>query len=197
MRQRCRWHYIICGMTTEPERSRSKLWKFCSSCLRQQNRLRSADRMRLQPPAVKNVPDYIRCPEMSMPTVKIEGREYIGVLSIPTIDISLPVLSRLSKSGLKAAPCRYVGSAYLDSMVIAAHNYKAHFGKLKELRIGDRLSFTDADGNIFYYEVGEIEILAPDAMEEMTDSDWDMTLFTCTLGGKNRVTVRCFRLNKQ
>lgn len=196
MRQRCRWHYIICGMTTEPERSRSKLWKFCSSCLRQQNRLRSADRMRLQPPAVKNVPDYIRCPEMSMPTVKIEGREYIGVLSIPTIDISLPVLSRLSKSGLKAAPCRYVGSAYLDSMVIAAHNYKAHFGKLKELRIGDRLSFTDADGNIFYYEVGEIEILAPDAMEEMTDSDWDLTLFTCTLGGKNRVTVRCFRLNK-
>ena len=148
-------------------------------------------------PVVKNVPDYIRCPEMSMPTVKIEGREYIGVLSIPTIDISLPVLSRLSKSGLKAAPCRYVGSAYLDSMVIAAHNYKAHFGKLKELRIGDRLSFTDADGNIFYYEVGETEILAPDATEEMTDSDWDLTLFTCTLGGKNRVTVRCFRLNKQ
>lgn len=138
---------------------------------------------------------------MSMPTVKIEGKEYIGVLSIPTIDISLPVLSRLSKSGLKAAPCRYVGSAYLDSLVIAAHNYKAHFGKLKELRIGDRLSFTDADGNIFYYEVGETEILAPDATEEMTDSDWDLTLFTCTLactlGGKNRVTVRCFRLNKQ
>lgn len=71
------------------------------------------------------------------------------------------------------------------------------FGKLKELRIGDRLSFTDADGNIFYYEVGETEILAPDATEEMTDSDWDLTLFTCTLGGKNRVTVRCFRLNKQ
>ena len=81
-------------------------------------------------------------------------------------------------------------------MVIAVHNYKAHFGKLKELRIGDRLSFTDADGNIFYYEVGETEILAPDATEEMTDSDWDLTLFTCTLGGKNRVAVRCFRLNK-
>lgn len=41
------------------------------------------------------------------------------------------------------------------------------------------------------YEVAEIEILSPDAVEEMTEDDGDLTLFTCTLGGGSRVTVRC------
>lgn len=27
----------------------------------------------------------------------------------------------------------------------------------------------------------------------MTDAHWDLTLFTCTYGGKSRVTVRCTR----
>ena len=31
----------------------------------------------------------------------------------------------------------------------------------------------------------------PTSVQEMTDGDWDLTLFTCTVGGKSRVTVRC------
>ena len=138
------------------------------------------------------LPESLPDVQREMPVKTINGR----VLSIPSLELELPVISQWDYPALKVAPCRYSGSLYQDNLIICAHNYASHFGKLKELRIGDRLSFTDADGNIFYYEVGEIEILAPDAMEEMTDSDWDLTLFTCTLGGKNRVTVRCFRLNK-
>ena len=126
--------------------------------------------------------------------MKIEGREYIGVLSIPTIDISLPVLSRLSKSGLKAAPCRYVGSAYLDSMVIAAHNYNAHFGKLKELQPGDTVLFTDMDEHVVTFQVVERETLNPMDTEGMEAGDWDLTLFTCTIDGQTRVTIRFERV---
>jgi len=35
------------------------------------------------------------------------------------------------------------------------------------------------------------EVLLPTAVEEMTAGEWDLTLFTCTLGGRSRVTVRC------
>ena len=28
-------------------------------------------------------------------------------------------------------------------------------------------------------------------MKELLSGDWDLTLFTCTLGGKSRVVVRC------
>ena len=86
-----------------------------------------------------------------------------------------------------------MGSAYTDDLIIAAHNYTRHFGNLKNLEPGDRIIFTDVDGNVFSYEVILRETLMPTAIEEMESGDWDLTLFTCTIGGAYRVTVRCQR----
>lgn len=133
-------------------------------------------------------------PDMEMPTVQLDGYEYIGILRIQSLSLELPVMSEWSYSALKIAPCRYAGSAYSGDLVIAAHNYSSHFGQIKGLSLGDELSFTDADGNVFYYSVAEIETLSPFATEEMTSSGWDLTLFTCTVGGASRVTVRCEKI---
>uniref|UniRef100_UPI004027E28D sortase n=1 Tax=Mediterraneibacter faecis TaxID=592978 RepID=UPI004027E28D len=140
------------------------------------------------------IPDYQLNPEMEMPKVMLEeldGAACIGVLEIPKIDLKLPVLSEWSYPLLKKAPCRYSGSAYLDNLVIAAHNYRTHFGKLKELETGDEVIFTDAAGNRFEYKVAVVEALTPQSVEDMTSGEWALSLFTCTLDGKNRVTVRC------
>ena len=140
------------------------------------------------------IPDYQLNPEMEMPEVMLEeldGAACIGVLEIPEIDLKLPVLSEWSYPLLKKAPCRYSGSAYLDNLVIAAHNYRTHFGKLKELEMGDEVIFTDAAGNRFEYKVAVVEALTPQSVEDMTSGEWALSLFTCTLDGKNRVTVRC------
>lgn len=139
--------------------------------------------------SITSKPDYYG---KEMPTVVIDGVEYIGVLSIPKLDLDLPVKSEWSYVGLRTSPCRYVGSAYSNDMVICAHNYNHHFGLLKTLDYGTEVIFTDVVGNVFKYEVSEIETLIPTAVEEMTTGDeWDMTLFTCTIGGRTRVTVRC------
>ena len=130
------------------------------------------------------IPDYQLNLEMEMPEVMLEeldGAACIGVLEIPEIDLKL----------LKNAPCCYSGSAYLDNLVIAAHNYRTHFGKLKELEMGDEVIFTDAAGNRFEYKVAVVEALTPQSVEDMTSGEWALSLFTCTLDGKNRVTVRC------
>ena len=137
------------------------------------------------------IPDYILNPEMEMPAEEIDGQQYIGVLRIPALSLELPVISEWSYPSLQIAPCRYAGSAYLNNMVIAAHNYYSHFGYLKNLSQGDEVIFTDMDGNVFRYEVAELETLSPFAIEEMTGGDWALTLFTCTVGGQSRVTVRC------
>lgn len=126
-----------------------------------------------------------------MPTEFVDGDAYIGVLRVPSLGLELPVMSEWSYPGLRIAPCRYYGSAYSDDMVIAAHNYATHFGGLGELSYGDEVSFTDVRGNVFVYEVASMEKLGPYDVQEMTDSEYDLTLFTCTLGGANRVTVRC------
>ena len=136
------------------------------------------------------IPDYQLNPEMQMPEVKVLGDGYIGVLSIPALGLELPVMSEWNYPNLRKAPCRYVGSAYLDNLVICAHNYDRHFGRIKSLAIGDKVVFTDTDGNVFNYHVAEQEILRPYASAEMK-TGWDLTLFTCTIGGRTRVTVRC------
>ena len=139
------------------------------------------------------LPDYLRDPEMEMPVQTIDGQDYIGVLSIPALNLELPVISQWSYPGLRVAPCRYQGSAYTDNLIIAAHNYSSHFGNLKTLREGDSIFFVDVRGNAFSYEVAALETLAPTATEEMASGDWDLTLFTCTVGGQSRVTLRCIR----
>ena len=136
-------------------------------------------------------PAFVRYPDMEMPTKEIDGETYIGVVEIPSLELSLPVMSDWSYPQLKKAPCRYVGSVYSHDVVICGHNYDRHFGRLKELVPGDEVRFTDMDGNVLRYSVCAVEQLAKTAVEEMQTGDWDLTLFTCTKGGVMRVTVRC------
>ena len=126
-----------------------------------------------------------------MATVKVDNYDSIGVLSIPVLDLELPVLTDWSYAKLKKAPCHYYGSYYEKDFVIAAHNYKAHFGRLSELKTGDVVVFTDVSGMVRYYEVVVLETLPKNATEEMITSGFDLSLYTCTLGGGSRVTVRC------
>lgn len=142
-------------------------------------------------------PDYVLNPNMDMPVKNINGLDFIGVLEIPSLGLKLPVASQWSYSNLKSAPCRYAGSAYLDNLIVCAHNYISHFGNLKNLHEGDIVIFKDMDGNVFNYEVALLETLTSADIEGMKSGDWDLTLFTCTIGGSYRITVRCDLVTKK
>lgn len=146
---------------------------------------------RLETEKKEFVPEYKKNPEMEMPTVEVNGQECVGMIEIPALGLKLPVISEWSDAKLKKAPCRYSGSAYLKNMIIAGHNYRTHFSGIKRLNPGDSVVFTDADGNVFSYEVAEIETVGGYDIEKMEAGDWDLTLFTCTNKGKARAAVRC------
>lgn len=137
------------------------------------------------------IPNYMLDRDIPMPIKTINGRDYIGAVSIPALDVDLPVLSEWSYQNFRVAPCRYEGSAYKNDMILCAHNYRNHFGSLKYLTKGDRVYFTDMDKNKFTYEVMFVEVLDKGAVEELKSGEWDLTLFTCTYGGATRVVVRC------
>lgn len=130
-------------------------------------------------------------PNLEMPVVTIDGYDYIGWIELPALELTLPVMSEWDAARLKIAPCRYSGSVYSGDLVIAAHNYASHFGRLSALSPGDEVIFTDTDGREFRYAVADAEILPPTAVEEMTAGEWPLTLFTCTYGGRTRLTIRC------
>ncbi len=131
----------------------------------------------------------------TLEAVEIDGMWYIGTLTIPSLELELPVLEEWSYAGLRVAPGRYTGDPWTGNLVICGHNYTRHFGNLKYLEAGDAVYFTDVNGTVFHYEVGEVLILQPTDVEAMISSEWDLTLFTCTIGGQTRVTVRCMEVD--
>ena len=135
--------------------------------------------------------NYIENPKMEMPTRQINGLDYIGYLKIEKLALDFPILSDWSYPLIRISPARYRGSVYENNMIILAHNYNAHFGYIHRLDKGDKVEFVDMDNNHFIYKVEEVEKINGDKMKELLSGDWDLTLFTCTLGGKSRVVVRC------
>lgn len=144
-------------------------------------------------PDDSQLPDYSVNPDMEMPEKEIAGDYYIGVLEIPSLGISLPVIGEWDDDALQIAPCRYSGSAYTGNLVIAAHNYQTHFGRIKTLSSGDQMIFTDVKGRSFLYEVAAVETIQSTAVEEVLNEEWDLTLFTCTIDGFERVAVHCLK----
>lgn len=131
-----------------------------------------------------------------LPVVMLDGYDYIGVISIPAIDIKLPVMSDWSYPKLKISPCREFGSSRTDDLVIAAHNYESHFGKLGSVSVGDNVIFTDMDGVENHYIVQKTDILQPTDVDAVEHSGYDLVLYTCTYGGKTRITVFCDRITE-
>ena len=137
------------------------------------------------------LPDDTEKMPTEMATVKVDGYDCIGILSIPVLNLELPVLTDWSYAKLKKAPCHYYGTYYEKDFVIAAHNYESHFGRLSQLQAGDIVIFTDVNGADHCYEVVLLETLPKEATQEMIASGFALSLYTCTPGGANRVTVRC------
>ena len=141
-------------------------------------------------------------PNTPMPVEMIDGYEYIGVLEIPSEGLSLPVMNEWDYTRLKISPCRFTGTYYSDDLVICAHNYMRHLGPLLQIGIGEDIYFTSVDGLTIHYIVTNRETVEPTAVEQMIENtsnsetsllDWDLTLFTCNLGGQTRCAVRCSR----
>ena len=143
------------------------------------------------------IPEYLLDADREMPVQTVDNRDYIGVLTIPALELELPVISQWDYPSLKVAPCRYSGSLYQNNLIICAHNYASHFGKLKNLHVGDIAMFTDMAENTVTFQMVERETIQPEDLEAMDAGDWDMTLYTCTVGGKSRVTVRFARVEEQ
>lgn len=142
------------------------------------------------------VSDIVPDPYGEMTVKTIDGNDYVGYIAVPSLGIELPVMAEWDYSKLKLSPCRYYGSTKSDDIVIAAHNYTSHFGPLRNIHTGDTVTFTDMDNITTEYEVVEIEQLNATDVLPMQESGYDLSLFTCTLGGKFRTTVRCNRTAK-
>ncbi len=121
----------------------------------------------------------------------VGGSLYDGYLAIPKIDLEMAVFHTWNDSYLRKSACRYYGSPYTNDYIIAGHNYRSGFRKLRDLVPGDEVYFTDMGGHVTKYEVKLTEVIDGTDVDGMISGGWDLSLYTCTYGGEARFTVRC------
>ena len=125
------------------------------------------------------------------PSAAPEGPAFLGVLSVPAVSLTVPVLAEWSYYHLTLAPCRDCGSVETDDLVIAAHNYDTHFGRLSRIAPGDSVYFTDMAGSTTEYAAASVEQRDPSDAEGVRGSGYPLVLYTCSWDCTARVTVFC------
>lgn len=129
------------------------------------------------------------------------GKKYetIGVVRIPKINVTYPILSKTTDALMKVAPCKFHGSSpnEVGNLCIIAHNYRrkgVFFSDVELLSVGDIVEVQDLSQRTIQYEVYDIHTVMPDNVADTTQKTngrKEVTLITCTDDSEQRLIVRC------
>jgi len=129
------------------------------------------------------------------------GKKYdtIGVIKIPKINLTYPILSKTTDALMKVAPCKFHGGTpnEVGNLCIIAHNYRrkgVFFSDVDTLAVGDIVEIQDLTQRTIQYEVYDIHTVIPDNVADTTQKTngrKEVTLITCTDNSEQRIIVRC------
>ena len=129
------------------------------------------------------------------------GKKYesIGVINIPKINLTYPILSKTTDALMKVAPCKFHGGSpnEVGNLCIIAHNYRrkgVFFSDVPDLEVGDIVEIQDLSKRTVQYEVYDIHTVVEDDVSDTTQKTngrKEVTLITCTDdSNEQRVIVR-------
>lgn len=123
----------------------------------------------------------------------------IGVIKIPKINVSYPIINDYSESNLDISPVKFMGPNIntVGNLVIAGHNNwnTDFFSNLHKLKNDDIVELTDYKGISVRYKVYNIYQTTQDdfsCLEQDTQGKIELTLITCVKYQKaKRLIVKC------
>ena len=128
-----------------------------------------------------------------------DGKAYdtIAYLSIPSLGIKYPVLSKTSEALLKVSLNKYWGPNpnHVGNMCIVGHNYNdsRFFGKLNQIKMGAEIIITEMDGTALSYYVYDTDMIDPydtKCTSQKTNGRKEITLITCNYDGSQRFIAK-------
>ncbi|MCR5147209.1 MAG: sortase [Clostridia bacterium] len=129
------------------------------------------------------------------------GKEYKvdSILNIPSLGINYPILNETTYELLKISLTKFWGGEpnTVGNYCVVGHNYDGKdifFGKLHKIQNGDIVELKDKTGKTMKYKVYNKFIVNPNDVactSQLTNGRKEMTLITCSEGGKTRLIVKC------
>ena len=127
--------------------------------------------------------------ENEMPALSIDGKDFIGLLEMPSHNSVVPVGAQWKKSN--KYPCRFSGSVYEGSIQIGATTQKGQYDFYREISVGDEVYFTDMSGNRYGYTVKDIRNEKHADLEALNREESNLTLFIKNMYGFEYIIVYC------
>lgn len=124
------------------------------------------------------------------PVINIDGRDYVGILEIPSLDVRLPIAASWRPESPR--PGAYSGVLERGTLAIGGPNTAGQLGRLTETADGDRFTITDVTGRVFTFEVATIETVKSDEKAKILEKvePWDVSLFADTFSGQEIRVLR-------
>lgn len=129
--------------------------------------------------------------------IEIKGHQVIGIIKIPIINMEYPILETTTAETLNLSITKFWGNEIneVGNVTLAGHNNLSGvmFGKIKKLKIGDVIELTDMQNITLKYEIFKTYIIDPNDISCIlpeNEGTREITLITCTTGGKNRYIVK-------
>lgn len=129
------------------------------------------------------------------------GKKYesIGIVTIPKLNITYPILSKTTDALMKVSACKFHGANpnEVGNLCIIAHNYRkkgVFFSDVPTLVVGDIVEIQDLSQRTIQYEVYDVHTVMPNNVDDTTQKTngrKEVTLITCTNDSKQRFIVRC------
>jgi len=130
-------------------------------------------------------------PDSGMPILEIDGVDYVALLDIPSVGVTLPVADKWDSLQLFLSPARFFGSAYHRSLIIGGADDPRQFGFCDKIEHGARVLLTDMTGSQFTYTVSGVERAKHAETQWLMDADCDLTLFCHDVYSMEYIAVRC------
>lgn len=131
------------------------------------------------------------------------GKSYniCGIINIPSIAVTYPILSETNDELLKVSVCKFMGPEpnSVGNLCIAGHNFTNNraFSKLNELNVGDTIEITDLSGRKVEYKIYDAFIVSPtdlSSVSQRTNGKREVTLITCTNGNRQRRIIKALEV---
>ena len=126
-----------------------------------------------------------------MPSLELEGEDYIALLEIPYMGMKLPVSRSWGKSKVISNPCRFDGTAYDGTLIIGGYDQQGQFDFFDRISDGAEVMVTDMTGCVFTYEISRIERTSDVSAKNLADTGADLTLFVRDAQLLEYILLRC------
>ena len=126
-----------------------------------------------------------------MPIVEIHQENFVGVISIPKYNRTLPIGALWNNDILTKYPSVYLGTLYDGSLIISATDSKNQLDFMKTISEDDVVLISDMKGKKFSYIIDEIEITKDVSTEHLISDKHDLVIFVKNTYSFDYTILKC------